>query len=125
MPIRLRRRTTRSLDDLLRVVSDTPVQEASAPAADPASVASTEQPDTEPAPPFLSLREAADWLCVSLSTLKRMISKNELVTLRIGKRRKIPASYLAEYLAKDILIPSELSDIIQSGLDDTGVSRTE
>ena len=37
-----------------------------------------------PTPPFLSLREAADWLCVSSSTLKRMIAQGLLPTIRIG-----------------------------------------
>ena len=53
-----------------------------------------------PAPPFLSLREAADWLCVSRSTLKRMIAQGLLPTIRIGRRRKIPANALSAYVAK-------------------------
>ena len=36
---------------------------------------------------------------VSLSTLKRTIAKGELATVRVGKHRKVPASYLAAYVA--------------------------
>jgi excisionase family DNA binding protein len=61
-----------------------------------------------PAPPFLSLREAAEWLCVSLPTLKRTIAKGDLNTIRVGKRRKVPATYLAAYVAKDILLPERV-----------------
>lgn len=61
-------------------------------------------------PPFLSLKEAADWLCVSLSTLKRMVAKGELSTVRVGARRKISASALSAYVAKDIVLPSEVDD---------------
>jgi len=126
MPIRVRRKTTRSLDDLLRAVSDTPAHEPCAPATELASAVAdhAKQPDTEPAPPFLSLKESADWLGVSLSTLKRMISKNELVALRIGKRRKIPASYLAAYLARDVLVPSEIPYSTQPEAGNISVSRT-
>jgi excisionase family DNA binding protein len=65
-------------------------------------------------PPFLSLREAADWLCVSLSTLKRLIAKGELSTVRIGARQKIPASHLAAYIAKDVLLPSQAATLSQT-----------
>jgi excisionase family DNA binding protein len=70
--------------------------------------ATTEVP---PAPPFLSLREAADWLCVSPSTLKRMVVKGELPTVRVGKRRKIPAGDLAAYVAKGILLPENVNEV--------------
>jgi excisionase family DNA binding protein len=66
-----------------------------------------------PGTPFLSLREAADWLCVSLSTLKRTIAKGDLATVQVGKRRKLPASYLAAYVAKDILLPDQVVDFTQ------------
>lgn len=66
------------------------------------------QPRTSPEPPFLSLKEAAEWLCISLSTLKRMVAKGELAALRVGARRKISASDLSAYIAKDILLPSEV-----------------
>ena len=70
--------------------------------------------DSEPpAPPFLSLREAAEWLCVSLPTLKRTIAKGDLNTIRVGKRRKVPANYLAAYVAKGILLPEQVIDISQ------------
>jgi excisionase family DNA binding protein len=58
-------------------------------------------------PPFLSLREAAGWLCVSLPTLKRTIAKDDLRTVRVGKHRKVPASYLAANVVKDILLPDQ------------------
>jgi excisionase family DNA binding protein len=64
-----------------------------------------------PAPPFLSLREAAEWLCVSLPTLKRTIAKGDLSTVRVGARRKVPANYLATYVAKDILLPEQVIEI--------------
>ena len=53
------------------------------------------------APPFLALGAAAEWLDVSLSTLKRMVSRGDLATVRIGERRKIPLATLNNYaLAK-------------------------
>jgi excisionase family DNA binding protein len=70
-----------------------------------------------PAPPFLSLREAADWLCISISTLKRLIAKGELSIIKVGARRKIPASVLAAYVGRDILLPSQVLDILQSEQD--------
>jgi excisionase family DNA binding protein len=66
-----------------------------------------------PGSPFLSLREAADWLCVSLPTLKRIIAKGDLGTVRVGKHRKVPTSYLATYVAKDILLPDQVDDFAQ------------
>jgi excisionase family DNA binding protein len=65
-----------------------------------------DRPDPQPpvqscsnrGPPFLSLSEAADWLGVSLSTLKRLIAKGRLRAVRIGARRKIAASELAAYV---------------------------
>jgi excisionase family DNA binding protein len=68
-------------------------------------------------PPFLSLRESADWLCVSISTLKRLIANRELATLRVGARQKIPASTLAAYVARDILLPSQVVDTVGSEQD--------
>jgi excisionase family DNA binding protein len=67
-------------------------------------------PSSPPAPPFLSFREAAEWLCVSLSTLKRMVTKGNFDTVQVGKRRKIPANYLAAYVGRDLLIPKEDSE---------------
>jgi excisionase family DNA binding protein len=61
-------------------------------------------------PPFLSLREAADWLCVSRSTLKRMIAKGELTAVHVGKRRKIPANVLTVYVTRDVMFPSQVVD---------------
>ena len=76
--------------------------------------ANTAAVDNEPpAPPFLSLREAAEWLCISLSSLKRIIAKGDLSTVQVGKRRKVPASYLAAYVTKDILLPEQVIEINQ------------
>jgi excisionase family DNA binding protein len=91
-------------------------------AASGSPVPATNHPDEpgdqqQPAPPFLSLREAADWLCVSISTLKRLIAKCDLPTIRVGARRKIPADRLAAYIARDILLPSQVLDILQSEED--------
>jgi excisionase family DNA binding protein len=71
------------------------------PLADPTAtgVASTWLP--MPACPFLNISEAASWLGVSVSTVKRLISRGELITVRIGARRKIPNTSLADYIAKD------------------------
>jgi excisionase family DNA binding protein len=62
------------------------------------------------ASPFLSLREAADWLCVSRSTLKRLVAKGELSTIRVGKRQKISASCLTAYVTRDVLLPETITD---------------
>ena len=79
-------------------------QDACVPATDHPAGQAAEQP---PAPPLLSLRDAADWLCVSLPTLKRMIANTELRAVRVGARRKAPASYLSAYVTRDILLPSD------------------
>ena len=55
-----------------------------------------------PAPPFLSLKEAAVFLSVSLSTLNRLLVRGQLVAIRIGARRKIPAESLSVYLSQNI-----------------------
>ena len=108
MPIRMPRTThTRSLEEILDLTPHVPARlspELSAPG-------SSEADPESAAPPFLSLKEAADWLCVSMSTLKRLISRGEISTLRVGARRKIPANYLAAYIAKDILTPEQVVDI--------------
>ena len=57
------------------------------------------------APPFLSLREAADFLSISLSTLHRLLAKGELVAVRIGARRRVPADHLTAYLTRDVQFP--------------------
>jgi len=48
-------------------------------------------------PPFFSLGAAAEWLGVSLSTVKRMVGRGDFATVRIGDRRKIPLSELRDY----------------------------
>jgi excisionase family DNA binding protein len=74
-----------------------------------------EDDDRSASPPFLSLREAAEWLCVSVSTIKRLIANSELPTVRIGKRQKISASTLAAYVSRDVLLPEQ----VQKSLDQT------
>jgi excisionase family DNA binding protein len=49
-----------------------------------------------------------------VSTLKRLIAKGDLTTIRVGARQKIPASHLEAYVAKDILLPSQVTDPVQS-----------
>ena len=94
-----------------------PVDEAPFPASPvaPAPLCESDASGTEAslAPPFLSLGDAAEWLCVSRSTLKRMITKGEMSTVRVGKRRKIPAGALSAYVARDILLPDQVADIGQ------------
>jgi excisionase family DNA binding protein len=51
---------------------------------------------------------------VSLSTLKRMVARGELLAIRVGKHRKIPASSLAAYVGKDLLIPEENTETTTS-----------
>lgn len=50
------------------------------------------------APPFYGLSEAANWLGVSLATIKRLLTKGSLPHVRIGVRRKIPFSALRAYV---------------------------
>jgi excisionase family DNA binding protein len=107
MPIRLRRRVSApacGVEELLRLVSDEP------PAGAEVAVEARDTAAPEPVlgPPFLSLRESADWLSVSIATLKRLVAKGELQTVPVGARRKIPASHLAAYVAKDILLPEQV-----------------
>lgn len=75
-------------------------------------------------PPYLSLREAADWLCVSLSTLKRMIARGTLETVRIGERNKVPASVLEAYVTRDILIPGPDTQLIDNERNSADLSNT-
>jgi excisionase family DNA binding protein len=56
-----------------------------------------------PSPPFLSLTEAAAWLGISLSTVKRLVDRRELAAVRIGARRKIPLSELENYALERLI----------------------
>jgi excisionase family DNA binding protein len=108
MSIKLSRpRPASSLNEISHLIPDV-LPAGSPPAPSPDGNPANATPP--PAPPFLSLREAADWLCVSLSTLKRLIGKGTLATLRVGARRKIPASFLAAYVAREILLPDQVQD---------------
>ena len=61
--------------------------------------------------PFLSISEAAAWLCVSVSTVKRMLTRGDIQAVRVGKRRKVPAETLAAHVSKNILIPEHDKDV--------------
>src|SRR5690242_13069063 len=99
MPIRLKRNlTASSLEEISRLLPEESHPEVSSTAALSVVKASAGPP---PSPPFLSLREAAGWLCVSLSTVKRLLAKGELTSVRIGARQKIPSSELTAYITKD------------------------
>ena len=105
MPVQLKRNvTSSSLEEISRLLPAESLSEPSAAAA-PTPVT----PTAAPSPPFLSLREAADWLCVSLSTVKRLLAKGELTSVRIGARQKIPSSELTVYITKDILLPDQIN----------------
>ena len=106
MPIRLKLTLPTCLEEISRLL---PEESHPEPRASAASNAITPSPAPSPSPPFLSLREAADWLCVSLSTVKRLLAKGELISVRIGARQKIPSSELTVYVSKDILLPAQIN----------------
>ena len=58
-----------------------------------------------PGSPFLSIAEAAHWLGVSVSTVKRLIRRGELTTVQIGARRKIPNTSLMSYVTRGVMFP--------------------
>jgi excisionase family DNA binding protein len=98
---------TSSIDEITRLLPDVGSPEPSV-----QSTANCNPVSAEPlvASPFLSMREAAEWLCVSRSTLKRLIAKGELTTIRVGKRRKISANCLSAYVTRDVLLPEAIAD---------------
>jgi excisionase family DNA binding protein len=108
MPITLRRKPAAETREDIAL----PAPDIAAPGSPVQATTHPGEPSDEqkPAPPFLSLLEAADWLCVSISTLKRLIAKGDLATIRVGARRKIPASHLAAYVSRGILLPSQVLD---------------
>jgi excisionase family DNA binding protein len=61
------------------------------------SVSEDGQPDTIFRPPFLSIGNAANWLNVSLATMKRLLQRRDIPCVRIGNRRKIPLAVLQQY----------------------------
>jgi excisionase family DNA binding protein len=103
MPIRLPPACVPSREEISQLSTDMD-------AANPPVLPTQGDAATQPEPPFLSLREAAEWLCISQSTLKRLIANGTLGTLRVGSRRKILASTLAAYVARDILLPDQVQD---------------
>ena len=107
-PVRLKRNvTSSSLEEISRLLPEDSHPELS-PAAAWNPVSSSPAPSSNP--PFLSLREAANWLCVSLSRVKRLLARGELASVRIGARQKIPSSELTVYISKDILLPDQIKD---------------
>ena len=112
MPIRVRHiPKAERRADIANPASEAPTRES---LVKPPTPSLDQQVGQQPSPPFLSLTEAADWLCVSVSTLKRLIAKGYLTTIRVGARQKIPAGHLEAYVAKDILLPSQVTDPVQS-----------
>ena len=85
MPIRIRRATPglKLEDSAILAPELSPNPSAPAPA-----LLHEQELEQTPAPPFLSLRDSADWLCISISTLKRLIANGELSTIKVGARRK-------------------------------------
>ena len=49
---------------------------------------------------FLSVSETARLLCISYSTVLRLIHSNQLPSVMIGSRYKIKASDLVDYIQK-------------------------
>jgi excisionase family DNA binding protein len=71
-----------------------------------------------PTPPtLLSLDEAAAWLSVSKSTVKRLLDRGDLVAIRVGRRRKISADTLADYLRRGLADPIALLEACRPELD--------
>ena len=53
---------------------------------------------TDLKPYLLSLKEAAFHLCVGYDQILLMVQRNELPTITIGKRQRIPRKKLEEYI---------------------------
>jgi hypothetical protein len=64
-----------------------------------------------PKPPFCRCARHRTGSAFSPSTMKRTIAKGDLATVRVGKHSKVPASYLAAYAAKDVLLPDQVVSI--------------
>jgi excisionase family DNA binding protein len=108
LPMRpIRATAASSIDEIARLLPD---ERHSAPPLQMSANCDPEKVEPLPPSPFLSLREAAEWLCVSKSTVKRLIAKGELTAIRIGKRQRISAECLSTYVTRDILLPDAVSD---------------
>jgi excisionase family DNA binding protein len=60
---------------------------------------------------MLTLKEAADYLGISLTTLRRVINNGEIVTVRIGIRGvRIEESELQRYIEQRRQLPPSDSD---------------
>jgi excisionase family DNA binding protein len=68
---------------------------------------------TLPGSPFLTIAEAAHWLGVSVSTVKRLIRRGELINVQIGARRKIPNTSLTSYVTRGVMFPGTTSVMTQ------------
>ena len=53
---------------------------------------------------LLSKKEAAEVLGISLRTVENLITRKELASRRIGRRRMVPASALAQLVRRDLPI---------------------
>lgn len=97
---------------------------------DPAAICQQAAADapTPPAgltpPAMLSLDEAAAWLGVSKSTVKRLLARGDLVAVRVGARRKIAADTLAAYLRRGIADPIALLEACRPELDPLNPFKT-
>jgi len=53
---------------------------------------------------FYSVKEAAEILCISLTTLEQLIAQGDLRIRRIGKRRLVPGKELEKLARRDVTI---------------------
>jgi excisionase family DNA binding protein len=53
---------------------------------------------------FYSVKEAAEILCISLTTLEQLIAQGDLHIRRIGKRRLVPGKELEKLSRRDVTI---------------------
>lgn len=49
---------------------------------------------------YLTIQQAADYLKVSVSTIRRLISSKEIIITRVGRLVRIPKTELDRYLAR-------------------------
>jgi excisionase family DNA binding protein len=77
-----------------------------------------------PVPPFLSLKDAAVFLGISLSTLNRLLARGELVAFRIDARRKIPADLLTTYISREVRPSGYSTGYNQRMVNQISVSKT-
>lgn len=49
---------------------------------------------------YLTIQEAADYLKVSVSTIRRLITAREIITTKVGRLVRIPKVELDKYLTR-------------------------